>query len=193
MFAAKGMDAAAKGEDSAAKGKDSAAKDSAVKGSTDNPSASNPTAPEVTPPRLILSLKFDGSDAFDYFRPPLLRFATTLDSVEAASGQAARLANVVWETCVPLPAGMWMRRRPSDNMPLLPITDIHSVRFRRIFGYVGEIKLIRGEPGDEIDFDSPAMVIVVAEIWRRYGPPQGRNARQLGAASHPHALEPLVF
>lgn len=59
------------------KGKNSAAK----------ASAEAPAAKDVAPDprhRLVLGLKFDGSEAFDYFRPSLIRFAATLAMVEAA-------------------------------------------------------------------------------------------------------------
>ena len=34
---------------------------------------------------------------------------------------------------------------------------------------MGEIKLIKDEPGDETDFHSPALVTAIAKIWWRYG------------------------
>ena len=74
---------------------------------------------------------------------------------------------------MPLPSGMRLHRRPRGNMPLLSMGDVHSVRFRRVYGYVGEIKFIKDEPGDAISFDSPAFVAVIVQLWRRYG-----NSRQ---------------
>ena len=115
--------------------------------------------------RLVLGPRFDGSDAYDYFRPSLITFASALAVVEAAPPTAT----VKWETCVPLPAGMWLHRRASDNMPLLSMADYHTARFRRVFGFVGEIKLIKDEPTDVIGFHSPAMLTLVTKIWWRYG------------------------
>ena len=54
-------------------------------------------------------------------------------------------------------------------MPPLSMIDIQSVRFRLVYGYVGEIKFIEGEPEDEISFDPPAMIAIVVKLWWRYG------------------------
>ena len=64
---------------------------------------------------------------------------------------------------------MRLHRRPSDNMPLLSLGETHAARFRRVFGYVGEIKLIKDEPTDEIDFHSPALLTIITKVWWRYG------------------------
>ena len=116
--------------------------------------------------RVAIGLKFGGSDAFDYFRSSLLRFAAILAMAEATPGGAApKAARVPWGACVPLPSGMRLHRRPRDNMPLLSMSDIHSVRFRHVYGYVGEIKFIKDEPEGEISFDSPALIAVVVKMW----------------------------
>ena len=152
-----------KGKNSAAKGKDSAANGN---GPDVTVPASHDAAPDPNLTRLVLGLKFDGSGAFDYFRPPLVRFAAALAAVEAPPSTSA----AKWDSCAPLPAGIWLHRRPSGNMPLLPMSGAHSVRFRRICGFAGEIKFINDEPADVIGFQSPVMLTVITKVWWRYGP-----------------------
>ena len=79
----------------------------------------------------MIGLKFDGPDAFGYFRPSLLRFAAILAMDEATPGGSdAKASRVPWEACIPLPSGMLLRQRPRDNMPLLSMSDIRSARVR---------------------------------------------------------------
>ena len=163
LFMSAAPNSAAKGKDSDAKGMDSASKG---KGPADTVPDAQDAAREPNLTRLVLGLRFDGSGAFDYFRPSILRFAAALADVEDSPASSA----VKWESCVPLPAGMRMHRRPSDNMPPLSMADKHTIRFRRVFGYVGEIKLIKDLPSGAIDFDSPAMLAIIAKVWWRYGP-----------------------
>lgn len=54
-------------------------------------------------------------------------------------------------------------------MPPLFMGDIRSVRFRRVYGYVGEIKFTNDEPEDEISRDPPAMITIVVKPCWRYG------------------------
>ena len=120
--------------------------------------------------RVIPGLKFDGSDDFDYFRPASLRFASILAMGAATPGGASATAAMVpWDARIPLPPGVRMHRRPRDNMPLLSMSDIRSVRFRRVYGYIGAIKFINDEHQDEISFDSPAMIAIIVKLWWRSG------------------------
>ena len=104
LFMSAATNSAAKGKGSAAKGKDSA---SNGKG----PAATVPAAQDAAKgpdlARLVIGLKFDGSDAFDYFRPSLLRFAAALAAVEASPDAS----DVKWESRAPITG--WNADAPS--------------------------------------------------------------------------------
>ena len=151
----------------------SAGKNSKSDGQDPQKAGKGPRPAEDPAAHLVIGLKFDGSDAFDYYRPTLLKYASTIAMAEAAPGGAAALApRVKWGSCIPLPHGMRLRRRPSEDMPLLSMGVIRSLRFRCIYGYVGEIKFIKDEPDGLISFESPALVAVIVKLWRRYGSEQ---------------------
>ena len=95
---------AAKGKGSADRGNDSA---SNGKGPADTVPGAQDAAQDPNLTRLVIGRKFDGSDAFDYFRPSLLRFAAALAAVEASPDAS----DVKWESRAPITG--WNADAPS--------------------------------------------------------------------------------
>ena len=115
----------------------------------------------------MLGPLYNGGDAFDFFRPSLLNLAATLSAAESAAGKTP--ASPKWEDALPLPTGMRLYRRLRDHMPLLSLGPTHALRFRRIYGFVGEIKYVKDEPSGVICFESPAMLAIIVRLWWKYG------------------------
>ena len=68
--------------------------------------------PEARNKRLVLGRMADGGDAFDYFWPPLLDFASRLAKAESVAGTSPTAHR--WEDVLPLPAGIRLYRRLRD-------------------------------------------------------------------------------
>ena len=110
--------------------------------------------------------KEDGSHAYEPYRPPVVEFAS--DCVRA--GCMAE-QGVPYEKSIPLPSGMKLSK--AKNQLLLAVTDINALRFRRVYGYIGEIKYLQeaDSNGDllPITVETPAMVQDVTKLRWRYG------------------------
>ena len=118
--------------------------------------------------RLELGFKADGTQAFDYYRPSLPEFAADMVKAEWRNGQNAA---VHWNVSIPLPSGMSIRK--AEKQALLALSDTHAIRFRRVYGYAGEIKCLQEKPGDAITCETPAVVQAVIKLWWRYFPMRG--------------------
>ena len=83
--------------------------------------------------RLVLGFKADGAQSIDYYRPPVLDFAADI-----ASGECVMCTKAFpYEVSIRIPSGMVIRK--AENQLLLAVGENLSMRFRRVYGYVGEI------------------------------------------------------
>ena len=89
------------------------------------------------PSHLGLGFKDDGNQACDYFWPSPLEFGAEMAKAECLSGtKAAPL-----EVTIPIPSGMAFRK--AKNQLLLDVDEKFAARFRRAYGYVGEISYLQ--------------------------------------------------
>lgn len=68
---------------------------------------------------------------------------------------------------IPLPSGM-SHARSNQQLPLA-VSDIQSLRFRRVYCYLGEIKFLPDKESTPISCETAAPVHSAAHRWRRYG------------------------
>ena len=66
---------------------------------------------------------------------------------------------------LPLPKGLKLIRPPDATQIQLRVAPVFARKFRRTFGYVGDIKMSSGE-GSE----TPAQLQVITKVPWRYGP-----------------------
>ena len=116
--------------------------------------------------RLVLGPKANGQPAYDYFRPSLLGFASKMVMAVYARDSAAM---VPWGDSIPLADGMSSCRRSAEKQAPLSLMDTQALRFRRVYGYVAEIKYHPEETKDVITFETPAAATAVLKLWWRYG------------------------
>ena len=109
-----------------------------------------------------LGWKEDGSQAYERYRPDFLEFAGDCVKAGCFLEQAVPL-----EKTTPLPSGMKLSK--AGNQLLLSVTDIHALRFRRVYGFIGEIKYLQetDEQGVSlpISMETPAMIQAVVKLW----------------------------
>ena len=109
----------------------------------------------ASPQQLPLGKSADGRQVYHSFRPSAVQLALMMNP---HLGGVATVADVL-----PLPRGMTIARNEGDRQLQLVLADCYTRHLRRVFGYVGEIKLSDGE-----GTLTPAQLQVIIMVPWRY-------------------------
>ena len=110
-----------------------------------------------------MGFKADGTQSFGFYRPSVLEFAADVTMAECKAGTKAS----PWEVSIPVPSGMVFRK--TKNQLLLDVDGNLVMRFRRAYGYVGEIAYLQDDPQIPVTVRSSARIQAVFKVWWRYG------------------------
>lgn len=70
---------------------------------------------------------------------------------------------------IPLPHGMSLSQAPLERGFLLNVSDSLSVRYRCVYGYIGEIKFSPDDDSRLMTPETPAFLQIVVKLWWKYG------------------------
>ena len=69
---------------------------------------------------------------------------------------------------IPLHRGMSPAQSPLERGFLLNVSDAIAVRYRRVYGYIGEIKFLPDGDNELITHETPALRHIVVYLWWGY-------------------------
>ena len=71
----------------------------------------------------------------------------------------------------------------AKNHLLMDVAEIHALRFRRVYGYVEEIKYLQEADDIPITVETPSTIQAIVKMWWRHGSLRGRRATAVCSAA----------